>query len=74
MDQSIIPDFYDERVTGGMQSYLPQAGASLICTVEGNYIAVVLGAERIFADNGWAVKQFGDFEEVTALLAQCLIH
>lgn len=74
MDQQIIPEFYDERVTGGMQSYAEPVGASLICTVQdgGSYIAIVLGAEREFADNGWAVKRFGDFEEMTALLEQGL--
>lgn len=70
MDQAIIPDFYDERVTGGMQSYSRETGASLVCTVEGNYIAVVLGAERIFAENGWQVKSYGNFDEMTGLLAQ----
>lgn len=72
MDQAIIPDFYDERVTGGVQSFSREAGASLVCTVEGNYIAVVLGAERIFNENGWGAKRYGNFEEMTALLAQYL--
>lgn len=74
MSQSVIPEFYDEHVTGGMNRYMEDTGAHLICTVEdeGSYIAILLGAERVFSDNGWHVKHYGNFEEMTALLEACL--
>lgn len=70
MSKEIIPEFYDERVTGGMAGYRDDTGASLICTVQGDrsYIAVVLGAKRVLKDDGWRVERFGNFEEMTALL------
>ena len=75
MSEMVIPDFYDTRVTGGMQSYHAQTGASIVCTAKErkdehplNYIAVVLGATRTFAENGWQPVNYGNFNEVTELL------
>lgn len=73
IDQSIIPDFYDTRVTGGYQSYHESLGASLVCTAtnksgEMTFIAVVLGALRTVAANGWSIVSYGNFNEVTDLL------
>ncbi len=72
MDQSILPDFYDTRMTGGMQSYHEDTGASIVCTASnksGNlvYIGVILGAIRTFAENGWSVVSWGNFNEATDL-------
>ena len=74
MSELIIPDFYDTRVTGGMQSYHEQTGASIVCTAKErtdeyplNYIGVVLGATRTFAENGWQPINYGNFNELTAL-------
>ena len=71
IDQSIIPDFYDTRVTGGYQSYHETTGASVVCTATNksgdmSYIAVVLGAIRTF--DGWKTVSYGNFNEVTDLL------
>lgn len=71
IDQAIIPDFYDSRVTGGITHYNPSSGAHLICTKEYkgmNYIAVVMGCVRTYAENGWSVKSYGNFNEMTELL------
>ena len=71
IDQHNIPDFLDERVTGGMQSYHASTGASIVCTAEKNgmsYIAVVLGATRTFAENGWQPVNYGNFNELSDLL------
>lgn len=75
MSELIIPDFYDTRVTGGMQSYHEQTGASIVCTAKARtdeypltYIGVVLGATRTFAENGWQPVSYGNFNELTALL------
>ena len=66
-----IQDFYNNRVTGGMQSYHEDTGASIACTAEYKgmtYIAVVLGAVRTFAENGWQPLNYGNFNEVSELL------
>jgi len=71
MDQHNIPDFLDSRVTGGMQTYHEDTGASIVCTAEYKgmkYIAVVLGAIRTFAENGWQPLIYGNFNELTKLL------
>jgi len=71
IDDSTIQDFYNRNVTGGMQSYHEQTGASIACTAELNglnYIAVVLGAVRTFAENGWQPLNYGNFNEVSELL------
>lgn len=72
MDQHNIPDFLDGRVKGGVQTYHEQTGASIVCTAEDKgmkYIAVVLGATRTFAANGWMPLIYGNFNEMTKLLS-----
>ena len=71
IDDSTIQDFFNNRVTGGMPSYHEQTGASIACTAEFNgmnYIAVVLGAVRTFAENGWQPLNYGNFNEISELL------
>lgn len=66
-----LQDFFDDRVTGGMQSYHANTGASIACTAEDkgmSYIAVVLGAVRTFAENGWMPLNYGNFNEMSELL------
>ncbi len=74
MSEAILPDFYDTRVTGGMQSYHEKTGASIVCTAKERkedhpltYIGVVLCATRTFAENGWQPVNWGNFNEMTAL-------
>lgn len=75
MDQHNIPDFLDSRVTGGMQAYHEETGASVVCTADYNglnYIAVVLGATRTFnTEPGWEWQAliYGNFNELTELLS-----
>lgn len=74
MYQLILPQFNDERVTGGIPSYTSlQSGASLVCTAEDkdkgmSFVIVVLGGTRTIAPNGYTVKYYGNFEEVLDLL------
>lgn len=71
MDQHNIPDFLDDRVKGGMQNYHESTGASIVCTAESKgmkYIAVVMGATRTFAENGWQPLKYGNFNELSELL------
>ena len=72
MSERVIPDFYDNRVKGGFQSYHEDTGASIACVAENSkgmkYIAVILGATRTFAENGWQPLKYGNFNEATDLL------
>ena len=71
IDDSTIQDFHNKNVTGGMQSYHEVTGASIACTAEYNgmsFVAVVLGAVRTFAENGWQPLNYGNFNEVSDLL------
>lgn len=66
-----LQDFFDDRVTGGMQSYHADTGASIAITAEAkgmSYIGVVLGAVRTFAENGWMPLNYGNFNEMSELL------
>ena len=71
IDDSTIQDFFDSRVTGGFASYYESYGASIVCTAEYknmNYVAVILGATRTFAENGWQPVNYGNFKEMSTLL------
>lgn len=71
VDSKNIQKFYDERVTGGMQSASTAAGASLVCTVDYHnldMVIVIMGCTRQLYDNGWQVKVYGNFEEAQSLI------
>lgn len=66
-----IPDFMDERFTGGMQSATEASGASIVVTAESKnmkYIGVILGSLRTYKENGWSVLSYGNFNEMTELM------
>ena len=71
-DNGIIQQFYDDRVKGGLASYNPVYGASLLIHAEsGNmaYIDVVLNATRITVENKpWVVTTYGNYEDMTDLV------
>lgn len=75
MSERILQDFYDTRVTGGMQSYHADTGASIVCTAKERtddhpmqFIGVVLGATRTFDPvDTWKPIYYGNFNELTAL-------
>lgn len=72
IDNQIIPEFYDSRVTGGFAYYAYSRGfADLVCTAkqgDRDVICILLDAERKFHENGWSVAYYGNFEEMGALL------
>lgn len=70
IDQSIIPQFYDTHVKGG-KDHAEDTFTSLVCRAEYdqmNLICVVLGATRVFAENGWSAISYGNFNEMNDLL------
>lgn len=71
MEQTIVPKYNHEYVTGGFAHYTAATGASLVCTAEANglsLVVVVMGCERTFASNGWTVTSYGNYEEAWELL------
>lgn len=71
MEQTIVPKYNFEGVTGGFAHYTESTGASLVCTAEKNglsLVVVVMGCERTFASNGWTVTSYGNYEEAWELL------
>lgn len=77
MDQSIVPQFYDKRVTGGMAVYSDTSGASIACTATNitennpngmNLVCIILGATREVGSNGWSVTTYGNLNEMNDLI------
>lgn len=71
IDEGTLTQFMNSNVTGGMASATDASGASIACT--GEYrgmqvVFVVLGCTRVMQENGWSVKTYGNFEEVTELI------
>lgn len=71
-DNGIIQQFYDDRVKGGVASYNPVYGASLVIHAESGdkkYIGVILNATRVTVENkSWIVTTYGNYEEMTNLV------
>lgn len=73
IDESIVPQFYTTKVKYGMQTNSDASGASMFTVSEDankkmKYIGVVLGAQRVFQDDGWRVKSYGNLNEMLDLL------
>lgn len=74
LDNKIIPQFYDTRVTGGVvSSRLPDGGSfDSICTASDSgrdVICIVMGAKRVMDERlSWSVRYYGEHEEMLALL------
>ena len=72
IEETVMPKYNDDRVTGGLASYSEAAGANLTFAAEKNgmsFIMVVLGCSRQLAENGYTVLSYGNYEEAWDLLA-----
>lgn len=74
IDESVIPQFRDTKVKGGLASYSEPSGASIACISKSvdesmTIVSVVLGSHRVFEENGWKVKTYGNYNEMQTLLA-----
>lgn len=75
IDESTIPQFMNSNVTGGLASATDASGASIACTAKYKgmeLVFVTLGGTRTFEENGWQVKTYGNFDEVTELMKYVL--
>lgn len=72
IDNSVIPQFLDSNVKGGLASYSEGSGANIVCTAEYNdmkLVCVVLGAMRVFdLEETWKPTVYGNFNELQELL------
>lgn len=69
--EDIVAKYYDKRVTGGLASYTNASGAAIVCSAENKHLSlvlVILGAKRVFAENGWLPTYYGNFDEMVNLL------
>lgn len=74
IDESVIPQFLDQKVKGGLASYSEASGASIACLSQSmdesmTVVTVVLGSQRVYEENGWKVKTYGNFNEMQTLIA-----
>lgn len=78
MQNKIVTKYIDDRVTSGFASYSDDTGASIVVTADNteksgvtglNLVCVVMGATRVFAENGWQVTNYGNFDEMVKLLS-----
>ena len=70
-EPTTIPQLNVESVTGGMVSYTSSIGASIVFTAEDDGMSILgvsLGSERIFQENGWKAKVYGNFEDAMKLI------
>ena len=72
IEETILPKFNYEGVTGGITHYSKTSGASLVCTAEKkgmSYTIVVLGCERVYNEKlSWQPIKYGNYEESWVLL------
>ena len=72
IEQTIVPKFNYDDVTGGMPSYInATTGASIACTASRNnmdLVFVVLGTTRTYNPDSGVAAYYGNFEEVIELL------
>lgn len=72
IDNSVIPQFLDDRVKAGLASHTEGSGSSMACVAEYNkmkIISVVMGAQRTYdEEETWRVESYGNFNEMQDLL------
>ena len=74
IDESVVPQFYTNRVKFGLAGYQEASGAGLVLVAEDakkkmNVVAVIIGAQRTFqAEESWRVESYGNFNEMLDLL------
>lgn len=67
----VLPQYNDVRVTGGIPSYISDAGASIAFTAEDDgmlLICVLMGCTRTNYPNSWRVQYYGNFDEALDIL------
>jgi len=74
IDESVVPQFYTNKVKHGLATYADASGAGIFVVAEDtkkkmNYVAVIIGAQRTFqSEQSWRVESYGNFNEMLDLL------
>lgn len=72
LDNSVIPQFLDDRVKAGLASHTDGSGSSMACLArykKMELVCVVMGATRTYdAEETWKVENYGNFNEMQDLL------
>ena len=72
IDNSVIPQFLDDKVKAGLASHTEGSGSSIAIMAQHkkmNLICVVMGAMRTYnAEETWRVENYGNFNEMQTLL------
>jgi len=72
IDDRILQQFKDDRVTGGLAAFHETSGAGLVCTTDYKdmeLVCVILGATRQYMEEpSWMVKSYGNFNEMNDLI------
>lgn len=71
-EETWVPKYNDDRVTGGFASYSEAVGANLTFSAEDkgmSFVMVLMGCRRVIAENGYTVISYGNYEEAWDLLA-----
>ena len=71
MSKDYTKKYFDDRVVGGKTGSTDKAGRCLAITADVNgmdVIAIVMGAEPVYNEDGVSVSRFGSFEEMSELL------
>lgn len=71
MSDDLNENFYDPRVIGGKTGFTTPAGRCLATVSESNgmkLVIVIMGAEAEYAEDGYSVISYGNFEETVGLM------
>ena len=71
MNDDMMTNYLDSRVTGGRAGTVETGERNLAATAEKDgikLVSVVLGSFSVIANNGWQVIEFGSFKETIQLL------
>ena len=71
MSRSVTEMYYDTRVLGGKTGFTTPAGRCLVTLSESGgmrFVSVVMGAQLVYAEDGYSAVSYGNFEETKKLI------
>lgn len=71
ISEAVLQQYYDRRVIGGKTGFTTPAGRCLVSVSESNgmkMLCVVMGADIVYAEDGYTVLDHGNFEQTQSLM------
>ncbi len=71
MSEDLDQNYYDSRVIGGKTGFTTPAGRCLVTVSESNgmqMVIVIMGAEASYAEDGYSLLSYGNFEATVELM------